>query len=245
MQLFSRTLSQFKIGRISRLGKMGCAALMFFFLINSANADMEQVVRSTCMISENGTGFVYREDKDKYYIATAGHVLGKENHVVFFYEGRKSDKIPAKVLWYKYSGMDILPHTDGDMMTEPRRQIMERDLGFLSINKADIKNYPLPKILPFASVNRPVKVGEVILSNGCPCNGTEKPGWPNMFKGQVLESYDNMFVFEPTIYPGRSGSAITNKDGTEAIGILVRKCGKDKGIGINVPTVYKFAEWKK
>jgi len=80
----------------------------------------------------NGTGVVYAETKDYYYVLTAGHVLNKPLWAQFNYAGERSRPVQLEVLYKRYVVDTVI------------------DIGICRISKSGLGEYPEPTILPLA-----------------------------------------------------------------------------------------------
>ena len=85
-------------------------ALTLGCMINTADAQpltMDEALDAVCRVNTNGargSGTVFQEDEDKYYVLTNGHVIerAKRGHLEFFQDGYKSAMIPFKTEYVAY-----------------------------------------------------------------------------------------------------------------------------------------------
>lgn len=162
-----------------------------------------------------GTGTVFAEDDEKYYILTNGHVVdqGAGFSVQFFYEGLESPKTPA-ILEYKryYSGSDV-------------------DLAILSVRLAQLRGYR-PEVIPIAPADYQLKPGQLVYAASCPM------AQPAMsWKSRVLRVLGRTVRFTHAPLSGQSGTGVvTDIDGKPHIAILLawRISGNSKyGLGMS------------
>ena len=88
------------------------AALFLGVALNTVTANaqrltIDQSLEAVCRVNTNsgrGSGTVFAEDEDKYYILTNGHVVGRSSRgtVEFFQDGYKSANIPFKTEYTAY-----------------------------------------------------------------------------------------------------------------------------------------------
>ncbi len=155
-----------------------------------------------------GSGVVYREDADRYYLLTARHVIeasgNSSNSSVklrFFHNGASSPNMPADVEF-------LAPPPD--------------DLAVLSVEKVHFAKYPAPAVLPLHV--HPVKEGERIITIGVPRAYDDFTTWPVSMLGHVLETPSrNTISFLPLIQRGHSGGALVTDDGRQLIGICTER----------------------
>ena len=85
-------------------------ALALGCLISTADAQpltMDEALDAVCRVNTNGargSGTVFSEDKDNYYVLTNGHVIehSRRGHLEFFQDGYKSAMIPFKTEYVAY-----------------------------------------------------------------------------------------------------------------------------------------------
>ena len=182
---------------------------------------VEGSLKATCRVNR-GTGVAFREEEKTIWILTAAHCIANddgqlhETYVQFFSNGYQSHKMKAVVAWHIYE-------SDQDIV---------RDLAVLKVKKADFKTYPLPKIMPLARKQTRVSKGNLVFSCGCP-----RSGWPTAWIGHLKHADERVIKVVPPPLPGRSGSAVYNKEG-EIVGIILRRDGKS----ISHKEIYKLAE---
>lgn len=153
---------------------------------------------------------------------TAGHVVKKkvvdkttkaeteidqENMTVEFYvNGVNSKEIKARLVESK------LNRALHNLLLDVK------DCAILKVSKEDVAIENMPPILKLAPNDTKIKVGDVVMSAGCP-----KLSWPSMFVGRVSGlgfRGDETFEFNPVIIPGRSGSPVLNEK-HQVIGIVI------------------------
>jgi hypothetical protein len=195
-------------------------------LLLLAFGTFDEALDSTCLIKTDnnyGTGVVYAEDANYFYICSAGHVLrnngiqDKTAKIGFFCEGRRSQLVDSEVLWTEYKANT------------------SDDLGVIRLKKELVKGLPI-KVIPFDSERDPISVDSSITSWGC-ANGSWVTGW----SGRVTSSNNNYIYFNPNPAVGRSGSPIFNKDSSKIVGIIVMQ-STSGGIAVPVPKIRNLLE---
>lgn len=173
------------------------------FNYSYANTIFESVVKVSAGKS-NGTANCVNEDQDYFYFLTNKHVVGNSNNVsLYFYrDGYESNPITAEVIWSAYRS------------TEPV------DMALLKVKKESLGGWK-PTIIKFELNDSLYKVGDTIMTIGCP-----KAGWPRAYKGHIVSLENGCYKFIPTVIPGQSGSLLLNEDGTKAIGLIAWYEGK-------------------
>lgn len=199
-------------------------------------ASLDDALRASCRINTTCSGMVYTEDKEFYYVLSAGHCFYyadktpvKDTYVQFYHTGYESHQIPAKVIWHKYlkDADQIDPETTTKMSTT--------DLGILKFKKIDLKNYPKPNVVKMAT--KPATSGDVIYTAGAGGGA-----WPSAIKGNVFKLKKEIFLFNPRPRPGRSGSGIINEEG-KLVGIIIWVL-PDHGAALTMDKVSELAAWK-
>lgn len=173
------------------------------FNYSYANTIFESVVKVSAGKS-NGTGNCINEDKDYFYFLTNKHVIGNSRAVSlnFYRDGFESKPISAEVIWSAYRS------------TEPV------DMALLKVKKESLGGWK-PAIIKFELNDSLYKVGDTIMTIGCP-----KAGWPRAYKGHITSLENGCYKFIPTVIPGQSGSLLLNENGTKAIGLIAWYEGK-------------------
>lgn len=187
----------------------------------------DEALDSTCFIKTthgSGTGVVYAEDAEYFYICSAGHVLrdgnGKQDKTVeigFYCDGRQSPLVNSEVLWTEYKANT------------------SDDLGVVRLKKELVKDLPV-RVTPFDSEKDSIGVDSVITSWGC-ANGS----WATGLVGRITSSSNDYVYFNPNPAVGRSGSPVFNKDGSKVVGIIVMQSASG-GIAVPVPKIRSLLE---
>lgn len=168
--------------------------------------------------SSTGSGVVYEEDKDKYYIVTNHHVVNGGNQInVLFNDG---NSVEAKLL-------------GSDQYT---------DLAVLSIDKPDFEVAPI-KI----GDSNLLDVGETVLAIGSPLgsnfegsttkgivSGTNRIVSVDLDEDGAEDWDMNVIQVDAAINPGNSGGALINLAG-ELVGITSMKISSTDGMGFAIP----------
>jgi S1-C subfamily serine protease len=180
----------------------------------AADGAAPSCLEAICKVStgrHSGSGVVYREDADRYYLLTARHILetSEKSSIVsiklrFFHDGASSPNMPATVEF-----------------TSPPAD----DLAVISVKKVHFASYPPPAVLPLHSYD--VKESERIITIGVPRANDDFTTWPVSMLGRVLEVPSRKTVsFLPLIQPGHSGGALVTDDGRQLIGICIERSTK-------------------
>lgn len=214
-------------------------ASMLALLPLMAFGDINDILNSTCLVNNWGTGSVFAEDKTHYWIITAGHCVVDEDSeplfeqdVVFFHDGTKSDKIKSELVWHVLE--KNIMFSNGMYKEWVTDKEITKDLALLKIKKSDLKNYPAPETTPIANLNEKIKKNQIVVSSGCP-NG----GWPTAFKARVYQVNDHVFKFSPFPKRGRSGSGIYDEDGERLLGVVVANTGAT----VPIWKIWKLTRW--
>ena len=143
---------------------------------------------------------------------TAGHIAKNLNDTVylrFYHSGFESHIMYCKV---KHTVFDITSIEDDWAILE------------LSKNVYNKKPYPKPSIIPLAK--EPPKHKEVVCSVGCP-RGTWPTGWIGHIR-RVAVNFSGEVTWikcTPGAIPGRSGSALMDRECTKIYGVIVKLTG--------------------
>ena len=110
--------------------------LLFPSLGFAKSLTMDEALEGVCRVNTDGargSGTVFAEDEDKYYVLTNGHVVGRASrgHLEFFQDGYKSAMIPFKTEYSAYEEGTAL------------------DLAVVSVKKKYFGHYP-PRVIPLA-----------------------------------------------------------------------------------------------
>ena len=217
-------------------------ALALGCLISTADAQpltMDEALDAVCRVNTNGargSGTVFSEDKDNYYVLTNGHVIehSRRGHLEFFQDGYKSAMIPFKTEYVAYEEGTAL------------------DLAVLSVKKKYFGRYP-PRVIPLAPKGTIIKANDLIMGGGCP-----SAQWACYWKGRVLTNTGAVVSFNAAPIGGQSGSGvlILGKDEKgelqSRIGILLAwRVGdgawtddgpSDYGAGLSLKQIYDIME---
>lgn len=199
--------------------------LIFIFLTSAANADILTAMQSVCLIKDHGTGFVYLEDKENFYIMTAGHVADRvkdqnQECIVFFFAGGKlSREISAKIIAKDYNNPKI------------EKLAFVRDLAKIKVEKKHLAFSEYPKVVKIADPSIKPKIGDQILSIGCP-----SLNHPSMFHGIIIDNeLEEAFYVMPDVIGGRSGSPVFDVNGEFVIGVVIWRTGHETGARVISP----------
>mgnify|MGYP003333932074 CR=1 FL=1 len=193
-------------------------ALAVVLLLSSygiLDADTLDSYNSVCTIHvelekswTGGTGFVYKEDKNFFYVMTAGHVIDGciKNYCLlhFFNNGKAVDAVQGEISKKDYNKSETIDESE-----------LVRDIAILKVKKTDFKNFQ-PTIIPLAPANKRIAIDETVFSLGCP-----NLRWPSAFLGSVNHSIPERFFFSPDVIGGRSGSPVYDKNCTMVIGVVI------------------------
>ena len=178
------------------------------------NDRMQRVYEATVRISTNGcvgTGSVFDESNDFYYILTNEHVVGDRTFMWVEYtkDHIKSKKIKARVIGRK--------NTSG----------ITFDVAVLKLPKksgdADLPDLP---VIPI-SKNSPTMESRLLLTCGC-----QGGAIPSIQQCYIKERQANLIKFTPTSLPGRSGSMLCDIEGMEILGLVAWMSMGDNPVGI-------------
>jgi hypothetical protein len=220
-------------------------AALFLALILSSNPasaqplTIDQALDAVCRVNTSearGSGTVFAEDEDKFYVMTNGHVIGRarRGHLEFFQDGYKSAMIPFKTEYSTY------------------REGTALDLAILSVKKQFFGRYP-PRVIPLAPKGTKIGVNDLVMAGGCP-----SAQWAMAWKGRVLRNAGPVISFNAAPIGGQSGSGvlILIKDGKgelhTRLGILLAwRVGdgawtddgeEDYGAGLSLQQIYEIME---
>ena len=167
-------------------------ALTLGCMINTADAQpltMDEALDAVCRVNTNGargSGTVFQEDEDKYYVLTNGHVIerAKRGHLEFFQDGYKSAMIPFKTEYVAYEEGTAL------------------DLAIVSVKKKYFGRYP-PRVIPLAPKGTKIGANDLVMAGGCP-----SAQWACIWKGRVLSNTGAVVSFNAAPIGGQSGSGV-------------------------------------
>jgi len=188
-------------------------AILFMFMAPVAvEASLEDVGKATCKVyaeEGTGTGVVFLENEDYYYVLTAAHVVYSRDgslddilEVEFFVNGFQSRKISATT-----DLAFFFPATT-------------TDIAVLKIAKTDLGQYPKPSVIPLAESDEDIRRNDIILTYGCP-----QGLWPSGQVGHINFYRSNGMIVEPYPTVGRSGSGVFDEEGQKILGIVIWKTG--------------------
>lgn len=179
-------------------------AIILICITHTCNADLNLLSGSIVKISNPegyyGTGFAYKEDKDYYFICTAGHCVHGNDYAEYLYNGQFV-KIPLEKIYKRYDN--------------EYSEVTIYDIGILRMKKSDMEKYGKLTVIPLCEKTE-FEAGRKIHTFGC-----AKGGAPSGFVGTITEKYEQEFLFKPRGLAGRSGSPIMLSNGNTIIGILV------------------------
>jgi len=178
----------------------------------------KEIFQVTCNVNR-GSGVVFKEGDDKFWIFTAAHCVEKDGKetpttVIFFTNGFKSHKMKAKVEWYEYV------------------KGTTTDIAVVTVKISEFKNYPFPQTIPLADKDTKMKVNDVVYSCGFP---TE---WPTAWKGHLKEVHQDRVMFVPVALPGRSGSGLFDVAMSRILGIVIWQ----NGSAVSVRKIHSLME---
>ena len=189
--------------------------VLLFAFVNVGNAEILDAYNSVCTIHveleegwSGGTGFVYEEDKDYYFVMTAGHVVDgciqKFCLLNFFDSGKALESVKGEIFKVDF----VRTETIND-------DIEIRDIAVLKVAKKDLKDFS-PKVIPLAPADKNMAEDEKVFSLGCP-----DLRWPSAFLGRISRAISERYYFKPNVIGGRSGSPVYNEDCTMVIGVVI------------------------
>jgi hypothetical protein len=150
---------------------------------------MDEALEGVCRVNTSGargSGTVFSEDDEKYYIMTNGHVVGraKRGHLEFFQDGYKSAMIPFRTEYSEYKEGTAL------------------DLAIVSVKKEYFGRFP-PRVIPLAPKGTEIKANDLVIAGGCP-----SAQWATAWKGRVLRNAGAVISFNAAPIGGQSGSGV-------------------------------------
>ncbi len=213
--------------------------LLFPSLGFAKSLTMDEALEGVCRVNTDGargSGTVFSEDEDKYYVLTNGHVVGRASrgYLEFFQDGYKSAMIPFKTEYSAYEEGTAL------------------DLAVVSVKKKYFGHYP-PRVIPLAPKGTSVKANDLVMAGGCP-----SAQWACAWKGRVIRNHGATVSFNAAPIGGQSGSGvlvdIQDEKGEKhtRIGILLAwRVGDgawtddgptDYGAGLSLKQIYSIIE---
>ena len=150
---------------------------------------MDEALDAVCRVNTRGargSGTVFSEDKEKYYVMTNGHVVGnaRRGHLEFFQDGYKSAMLPFKTEYSAYKEGTAL------------------DLAVVSVKKKYFGRFP-PRVIPLAPKGTEIKANDIVTAGGCP-----SAQWACGWKGRVLRNAGAVISFNAAPIGGQSGSGV-------------------------------------
>ena len=150
---------------------------------------MDEALEGVCRVNTSGargSGTVFSEDDENYYVMTNGHVIGRSNrgHLEFFQDGYKSAMIPFKTEYSRY------------------REGTALDLAVVSVKKKYFGRFP-PRVIPLAPKGTDIKANDLVMAGGCP-----SAQWATAWKGRVLRNAGAVISFNAAPIGGQSGSGV-------------------------------------
>jgi hypothetical protein len=150
---------------------------------------MDEALEGVCRVSTSGargSGTVFSEDEEKYYILTNGHVIerARRGHLEFFQDGYKSAMIPFRTEYSEYKEGTAL------------------DLAVVSVEKKYFGRFP-PRVIPLAPKGTEIKANDLVMAGGCP-----SAQWATSWKGRVLRNAGAVISFNAAPIGGQSGSGV-------------------------------------
>jgi len=183
---------------------------------------LQRVYEATVRVSVSGgigTGTVFHEDKDHYYILTNEHVVSGSNtaKIEFSKAHWPSNKITGKVIGRR--------HTNG----------LTIDVAIIRITKKSVNFVDLP-VIPIGRV-APTMDTRLLLTCGCQAGAK-----PSLQQCVIVERQNNLIKYRPTSLPGRSGSALTDTEGKVILGLVAWMSGGSNSVGMAM-TCTSIHDW--
>jgi V8-like Glu-specific endopeptidase len=194
-------------------------AILVCLSASVVQADVVNSMQSVCMIhaageGDRGSGVVYEESEDYFYVLTAGHVITKNSKLLpdlyaYFYKaGEPSGPFLMEMVKLDYNAVVDMTET-----------LTVRDLAILKVKKSLLKKEQYPTVIPLDE-KFDIKLNQQILSIGCP-GPTIPLRYPSMVHGKIKEIKNEGFTFTPNVLAGRSGSPVFDIKGDKIIGIVI------------------------
>ena len=177
------------------MNKFLCSVILFLGLSLSSSLayaqplTIDEALDAVCRVntsSGRGSGTVFQEDKENYYVMTNGHVVGRSRrgHLEFFQDGYKSAMLPFKTEYVAYEEGTAL------------------DLAVLSVKKKYFGRYP-PRVIPLAPKGTQFGPNDLVMAGGCP-----SAQWACAWKGRVIKNSGAVISFNAAPIGGQSGSGV-------------------------------------
>ena len=166
-----------------------------------------------------GTGTIYKEDKDYYYVLTNEHVAGKVGTSVGL-EFTK-DHYPS-------------PRFVGTVTKSINRPGL--DVAEVRILKKSLPEGLTLPVIPLAEAGDAPRELYLITAG---CQAGERP---SIQMTLTLEDKGKLIYYLPTSRPGRSGSSLVNREGTKIYGLVAWMTGgrDSKGLAMGVEVIRPF-----
>lgn len=219
--LVTIVLAAWILGDSIRTTKAVLLALCLSIPSAAIAADVHDLCREATVRIRNGSsmgsGTVFRESEDAFYVLTNAHVagtrLGNRVELEFWRDGHQSRPVSGDTVAVAYI---------------PRAY---RDIAVVRVNKTRLGRYE-PPVIPLAGSGDSFNY-QNIFSVGCPSGR-----WPTAFEGFALRRQANggdTIHFVPMPAGGRSGSAIFDVQGRRPriIGLIAWRSTGEGGHGLD------------
>ena len=165
-----------------------------------------------------GTGMVYREDDANYYVLTNQHVVGNANTVGLEFT---RNHYPSP----RYQGT-----------VTKRRKASGIDVAEVRIAKASLPAGINLPVIPLAMADDPPRELFLVTAG---CQAGERP---SVQLTLTIRESQGLIYYLPTSRPGRSGSALVNRDGTKIYGLVAWMTGgrDSQGLAMTVDVIRPF-----
>lgn len=210
--------------------------IVISLIASIAKADLNQLSNSICRINTGkalATGFTYKEDKDYYYILTAGHTTGIDTEPIKInlYHSAAFREVEAEKIYFTYHGIEAL---DSQEILDDKIGPCN-DVSVLKVKKSALESIGYPKFeLVTFGLNYEAKPNTLIWTYGC-----SDGNWPSGFKGRLLSLKTNLMRFSPPSIVGRSGSPIMDHECKKVVGLLTL-CDGIQTTGTRIDIVYEM-----
>lgn len=170
--------------------------MALIFPANLSAADINysaicKVVASTPQQTQGGTGFVYNEDKDNYYIMTNGHVIeGMDKTYVSFYK----DSYVSNLIDTKLAAKRFQPNTT-------------KDVAVLLLDKKKAPFEVTPLQLYDVDKNGALKIGDEVIGAGYP-DGYWLQSWEARLSRRKIQNVPSLTTLTMGPVGGQSGSPV-------------------------------------
>jgi thioredoxin len=185
---------------------VACTVAAILLLAGNARASLDDCHKASCRVHAqggSGTGCVYKIDEHYAYVLTNAHVAGSRTgapmRCVFNRDG------------YEVTLNGVVCHTTGVQGV--------RDQAVIAIPVSSFDGWR-PSIIPLAPADYQLPTGMTIKSVGCP-----RAEWASSWIGHVESINGRTLDFVPTPAPGRSGSALFDRDGKFIVGLVTWSSG--------------------